>query len=176
MEPPGPCRRNGQMTMRHRGFTMMEMMAVIAVIAILATLAVPSYLDRLVRDQIKASLPLADIAKQPVAASWSANQAFPADNAAAGLPSADRIVANYVSSVAVQNGAIHMTFGNRASKAIAGKVLSLRPAVVEDAPIVPVAWVCGAAEAPGRMTVAGQNLTDVPVGLLPLECRAMMRQ
>lgn len=154
---------------------MMEMMAVVAVIAILATLAVPSYLDRLVRDQIKASLPLADIAKQPIANAWSAKQAFPADNAAAGLPVADKVVANYVSSLSVRDGAIHLTFGNRASKAIAGKILSLRPAVVEDAPIVPVAWVCGSAEAPDKMTVAGQNLTDVPVGLLPLECRAFKR-
>ena len=63
---------------------MMEMIAVIAVIAVLATLAVPSYLERIVRDQVKESLPLADIAKQPIAAAWSATQSFPADNAAAG--------------------------------------------------------------------------------------------
>ena len=63
---------------------MMEMLAVIAVIAILATLAVPSYLERIVRDQIKESLPLADIAKQPIAAAWASTQSFPADNAAAG--------------------------------------------------------------------------------------------
>lgn len=163
------------MAARQRGFTMMEMMAVIAVIAILATLAVPSYLDRLVRDQIVASLPLADIAKKPVAAAWADTQAFPADNAAAGLPVPEKIVATYVSALVVQDGAIHLTFGNRASKAIAGKILSLRPAVVADAPIVPVAWVCGSAEAPDKMTVNGPNLTSVPTGLLPLECRAFKR-
>jgi type IV pilus assembly protein PilA len=163
------------MTARHRGFTMMEMMAVVAVIAILATLAVPSYLDRLVRDQINASLPLADIAKKPVAEAWLATQTFPADNAAAGLPVPEKIVANYVSSLVVRDGAIHITFGNRASKAIAGKVLSLRPAVVEDAPIVPVAWACGSAEAPDKMTIHGENLTNVPDGLLPLDCRALRR-
>jgi type IV pilus assembly protein PilA len=47
--------------------------------------------------------------------------------------------------------------------------------VVEDAPVVPVAWVCGAAEAPEKMTVMGQNLTDIRPGLLPLECRAFPR-
>jgi type IV pilus assembly protein PilA len=161
------------MTIPQRGFTMMEMMAVIAVIAILATLAVPSYLERIVRDQIKASLPLADIAKQPIAAAWASTQSFPADNAAAGLPVADKIVSNYVSSLAVRDGAIHLTFGNRASGAISGKVLSLRPAVVEDAPIVPVAWVCGSAEAPDKMKVMGANLTNVKDGVLPLDCRAL---
>jgi len=154
---------------------MLEMMAVLAVIAILATLAVPSYLERTVRDQVKAALPLTDLVKQPIDASWSLNQSFPADNAAAGLPPADKIVSNYVSSVSVKDGSIQVTFGNRATKPLAGKVLSLRPAVVEDAPIVPIAWVCGSAEPPAKMTVRGQNLTDLPDGLLPVECRALAR-
>ena len=65
------------MRTRDRGFTMLEMMAVVAVIAILATLALPSYLDRIVRDQIKTALPLADIAKQPIAASWLLDAGVP---------------------------------------------------------------------------------------------------
>ena len=43
-----------------------------------------------------------------------------------------------------------------------GKVLTLRPAVVEEAPVVPVAWVCGSAEAPDKMTVKGKNETNIP--------------
>ena len=151
---------------------MMELMAVVAVVAILALLALPSYMDLIVRDQIKTALPLADIAKQPIAGSWSLTQAFPGDNAAAGLPPAEMIVANHVSSVAVEDGAIHITFGNRVNRSITGKILSLRPAVVTDAPIVPIAWVCGYAEAPDKMTVNGKNLTDIPAPLLPVECRA----
>ena len=154
---------------------MVEMMAVLAVIAILATLAVPSYLDRIIRDQIKEALPLADIAKRPIAASWSFDGSFPADNVAAGLPPAEKIVANYVSSVSVEDGAIHMTFGNRANRTIAAMVLSLRPAVVEDAPIVPAAWICGNAEAPDKMTIHGRNLTNIPDSLLPIDCRALKR-
>ena len=148
---------------------MMEMLAVIAVIAILATLAVPSYLERIVRDQIKSAMPLAEIAKQPIAAAWSSTQTFPADNAAAGLPIPEKIVSNYVSSLTVQDG------DSELRGAISGKVLSLRPAVVDDAPIVPVAWVCGSAEPPDKMKVTGTNLTNIKDGLLPLECRAMKR-
>src|SRR5512134_3516817 len=122
-----PAARNDPMKTRSRGFTMIEMMAVVAVVAILAMLAVPSYLNLIVRDQIKAALPLADIAKRPIAAAWSDTQTFPADNAAAGLPPAEKIVANHVSAVAAEDGAIHITFGNRVNKAIAGKVLTLRP-------------------------------------------------
>jgi len=152
------------------GFTLVEMMVVIAIIAILAMMAVPSYLDRIVRKQIEAGLPLADIAKQPIALAWAQTQAFPPDNAAANLPTADKIVGNYVTSVAVQGGAIHITFGNQASSAIKGKVLSLRPAVVVDAPVVPIAWICGNSAAPEKMTVRGQNQTNIPNAFLPFEC------
>ena len=91
------------------------------------------------------------------------------------MPAAEKIVANYVSAVAVENGAIHITFGNRANNSIGGRILTLRPAVVEDAPIVPVAWVCGYAEVPDQMTVQGKNLTNIPEALLPMECRALKR-
>lgn len=154
------------------GFSMLELMVAIAIVGILVTLAVPSMYTSIVRDQIVQAMPLADVAKKPVAAAWLATHALPADNAAAGLPPADKIVNNYISSVAVVNGAIQVTFGNSAHSNIAGKVLSLRPAVVEDAPIVPVAWVCGYAAVPGNMTAQGENATTVPSNVLPQNCRA----
>lgn len=157
---------------RVSGFTMVEMMATLAVIVILASIAVPSYLDKIVKAQVEAALPLADIAKRAVAAYWAASTDMPANNAAAALPVADKIVGNFVSAVTVADGAINITFGNRASKAIAGKVLTLRPAVVADTPVVPIAWVCGFAEAPGKMTVKGQNATNVELLYLPFDCRA----
>lgn len=157
--------------MKNRGFTMLEMMVVIAVIAILGLIALPSYQSRIVRQQIEAAWPLADIAKKPIAASWGATHTFLPDNAAAGLPAPDKMVNNYVSAVAVQDGAINITFGNRASSVIAGKILSIRPAVVADAPIVPVTWVCGKADPPQKMTVNGVDRTSVPAAVLPLECR-----
>jgi type IV pilus assembly protein PilA len=138
------------MARRHHGFSMLELMVVLAVIAILALLAVPNFSDKIVRDQIAEALPLADIAKGPVAAALTTGRTFPVDNAGAGLPAADRIVNNYVSSVAVREGAIDITFGNRAHSLIKGKILTLRAAVVVEAPVVPVTWVCGYAAAPAR--------------------------
>lgn len=154
---------------------MVEMMAVLAVITILALIAIPSYLDRIVKAQIEAALPLADIAKKPIAAAWATLQDFPADNAAALLPAADKIVNNYVSALTVKDGVINITFGNRANGALTGKILSLRPAVVEDAPVVPVTWVCGNAEGPAKMVVKGNNLTNIDPSLLPLECRSLKK-
>lgn len=153
------------------GFTLIEMMVIIAIICILALIAVPSYLDQMIRKQIVDAVPLADIAKTPIAAAWAVAQSFPHDNASAGLPAADRIVNNFISSLSVQDGAIHIAFGNGANALIKGKILTIRPAVVDDAPIVPVAWVCGNAAGPGKMTIKGENKTSVPANYLPLNCR-----
>lgn len=154
------------------GFTLIEVSVALGILAILLLMALPSYTDRIVRDQVAEALPLADVAKAPVALAWSMGLPLPADNAAAGLPAADKIVGNLVSSTRVENGAVHVTFGNRANALLRGKVLTLRPAVVDDAPVVPVAWVCGHAPVPDKMSAKGANRTDVPPNYLPFRCRA----
>ena len=152
------------------GFTLIEILVVLAVVAILATLAVPSIQERLVRQQIVEAMKLADVAKGPVAAYWAVSAKMPADNLAAALPSADKIVGDLVTSVRVEAGAIHVSFGNHANGAIKGKTLTLRPAVVEGTPIVPVAWVCGHAKAPDKMKALGADKTDIPKAYLPVNC------
>ncbi len=158
--------------MRTVGFTLIELLIVISIIAILALFALPGVPDKLIRDRIVEAVKLADIVKAPIAASWALNHGMPLDNAAAGLPVADKIVSEYISSVAVESGAIQITFGNHANPVIRGKMLTLRPGVIEDATIVPVSWVCGDASPPDKMVVKGLNKTSVPERYLPLNCRA----
>jgi type IV pilus assembly protein PilA len=155
---------------RKRGFTLIEVMIVVAIIAILALMAVPSLQNKYIRENIIEAMPLAKIAKDPVAAAWATTKTLPDDNASAGLPEPEKIVSNVVKSVTVEGGAIHIVFGNRANGALRGKTLTLRPAVVEDAPIVPVAWVCGHAKAPDKMKAMGVDKTDVPASYLPGNC------
>ena len=50
------------MAIRSTGFSMIEMLVVVAIVAILALMAAPSFQDQIIRDQINAALPLADIA------------------------------------------------------------------------------------------------------------------
>ena len=146
-------------------------MVVVAIIAILALMAVPLYRDKFIREQVIEAMRLTDIAKGPIAATWTTTRSLPDDNAAAGLPVPDKVVSNYVKSLTVEAGAIHVVFGNQANGALRGMTLSLRPAVVEDAPIVPVAWVCGYAAVPEKMTVLAANRTNLPKGWLPVNCR-----
>jgi len=159
-------------TQRATGFSLLELMIVIGIIVILALVALPGIPEKVIRDRIVESIKLADIVKPKVAAVWSTTAKLPVDNAAAGLPVADKIVNDMISSVAVESGAIQITFGNKAHAAIQGKVLTLRPGVVDDAPIVPISWVCGDAEPPNKMTARGLNKTSVPARYLPLACRS----
>lgn len=153
------------------GFSLIEMMVVVAILGILAMVAIPSSMSKIIREQITAAMPLADIAKVPIAAAWSISQVMLADNAEADLPNPDKVVSNFISALEIDNGAIHMTFGNKAHPQIKDKVLSLRPAVIEESKVVPVAWVCGHAKAPENMTVKGENRTNISSELLPQLCR-----
>ncbi|MCR5883655.1 pilin [Rhizobacter sp. J219] len=153
-----------------RGFTLIEVMVVVAIIAILAVMAVPSLMGKYVREHIVEGVTLAKLAKDAVGASWATTKTLPDDNAAAGLPAADKIVNNVVKSVTVENGAVHILFGNRANGALQGKILTLRPAIVADAPVVPVAWVCAFSKVPDQMTVMGTNRTSIERQHLPVNC------
>lgn len=159
------------MKKQHNGYTLIELVVTMAIIAILAMITIPSFLGIFTRNQVNEALPLAEIVKKPIASEWSAAKSFPADNVSAGLPAADKIVNNLIRSIAIEDGAIHITFGNSANQVLKNKILTLRPAIVEDAPVVPITWVCGQAAAPGNMTVKGKNKTDIPVNYLPSKCR-----
>ncbi len=155
----------------NRGFTLIELMVVIAIMGVLATLAIPSYQDRVIRAQVAEGQQLAEFAKQAVAEHYAKTRNLPTNNQAAGLPPGDRIVGNYVTSLVVKAGAIHIQFGNLSNRNLTGKTLTLRPAVVADYPQVPIAWVCGTAAVPAKMKAQGENATDLPSHHLPLDCR-----
>lgn len=158
--------------MRHQqGFTLIELMIVISILAILSTMAMPSYQDRVIRTQVAEGIVLAAFVQRAVELHRERRGGLPADNTAAGLPPAEQIVGNYVDAVAVTNGVVTITFGNRANRNLRGLKLGLRPAVVERHAAVPIAWVCGLASVPERMVVRGANTTTLPPTQLPVDCR-----
>jgi type IV pilus assembly protein PilA len=159
------------MVSKQNGFSVIEMMVVVAILGILAMIAIPSSIGRIVKEQVLAAIPLADIAKEPIAAAWKEAKTLPINNEEAGLPAPEKVVSNFVSSLEVKDGVIHITFGNKAHPQIKGKILSFRPAVIEESQIVPIAWVCGSAKAPNQMTIKGENKTNVSKDYLPLLCR-----
>jgi type IV pilus assembly protein PilA len=156
------------------GFTLTEVLVVIAIIAILALIAVPSMQERIVREQVVEAAKLADeVVKGQITKYWQANTEMPVDNEAAEVPAPDKIVGNFVSSITVEDGAVHIVFGNNANGSIKGRTLTLRPAVVADTPKVPPAWVCAFGNVPEQMTAQGRDRTDVENRYLPVNCRRL---
>lgn len=157
---------------RQAGFTLIELMIVVSIVGILATMALPSYQDRVIRAQVGDGIALSEFVRQSVAAHYSRHKRMPADNAAAGLPKPQEIVGNYVDEISVSEGTVTIVYGNRANRHLQGMKLALRPAVVPNQPVVPIAWVCGNASVPDRMVLPGLgNATTLASTQLPIDCR-----
>jgi type IV pilus assembly protein PilA len=153
------------------GFTWIEMSIVLAVIGILALMAIPAMQDSALKRQVKEGLALADVAKKGVQAVWSATGEMPLNNKAAGVPDKEKIIGAMIKEVTVDKGAVILTYGNNASKALEDRKLTIRPAVVVDTPTVPIAWLCAQVSVPAGMEVKGADVTDIKSSWLPIECR-----
>ncbi len=159
------------MTTKYKGFTLLELMIVVAMIGILASVALPSYQVYLQRSEVIEAVSLSATARDEINHYYKQKIGFPTDNVMAGLPAADKLIGNRVTAIHIENGAIHITLGNKIAQPLQGKILTYRPAVVSGSPSSPISWLCGHDEPVPGMQAVGVNKTTVPPELLPHSCR-----
>ena len=110
----------------------------VGIIGILAAIAIPAYQDYTVRAQVSEGLNLAGGVKSAVVDAYRDQESWPVDNQSAGLPPSTSILGQYVSSVAVSDGAVIVTYGVAAHAIISGQTLILEPDVENGT----IAWTC----------------------------------
>ena len=57
-----------------------------------------------------------------------------------------------------------------------GKKVTFRPAIVPGYPQVPISWICHEVAVPDKMELRGVNETNIPMELLPVECRGTKKK
>lgn len=156
---------------RNNAFTLIELMIVVAIMGVLVSITLPSYHQYTVKTQLTEALLMTEQLKPNIVEYYNKYRRLPQSNSQAGLPESQHLISNFVVEVKIDQGAMHLTLGNKINQKLKGKILSIQPLTVDGSPASPMDWGCGFAEAPKGMSKQGANNTDIAHYYLPVRCR-----
>jgi type IV pilus assembly protein PilA len=157
--------------MKKSGFTLIEMMVVVSIIAIMASMAVPIYTNKILQTQYLEVFGMLEVIKPKMKHYYYNNYYFAENNQVLSIPEPEYLIGNYVESMEIEGGVIHIHLGNKIHAVLQGKILTVWAQVVIGSPESPITWGCGYAEPPLGTQRAGENRTDADRQYLPFNCR-----
>lgn len=153
------------------GFTLIELMVVLLVMAILAAMAIPINLPLTGRKQIHHALQIPEAYKGAIYAFYRKHGRFPETNEELDMPRPEQLISTTVTSMTLENGAMHVQLGNSVLNDLKGKIVTIQPLVVTGSSRSPIDWSCAYMVPPPGMEKVGENRTDVDRRFVPSGCR-----
>lgn len=116
------------MNNKHHGFTLLELMFVVFIISVLAAIAIPNYQPYIMRAKLAEVFELSLPIKKAIAEYYAFHGVMPKDNQALALKNPELLTGSHVSSMTVDNGAIHIAVNIENQAPI---IISVRPVILK---------------------------------------------